>query len=434
MLFLHLSDIHFREFEFGSAQDPHYGTRRRMVEDIDAQFQKFGEAPDRILISGDIAFSGQKQEYDFAREWLDELCDSIGIPHDAVVLVPGNHDVDQRVSESIVVRGLRRQLIDADETERKKLLIEALRETEARSVLYSPIDAYNVFAGRYSCILAPPDETVLRQKFDLGNGWILQILGINSALISSKGDEERGLLVDTASHNIISERGVVNLVMCHHPTNWLADGAVLQRTIDSAAPIQLFGHEHVAEPVIGDRHLRLHAGATNPALGEGAYEPGYNILRVAVEQSDHEAWELRIKTWPRKWQPVPPRFVAIRGEGERDVFEKTIRLAQAPTADKRRMAAEQVIVQGAASPAPEEDSKMPSGSPPPPSMRSLTLRFFDLTYSQQSAIIAELGITDEADADAIAAIRFRNALRRVKERAIEQALSDAIGRYEGGAQ
>lgn len=46
-----------------------------------------------ILVTGDIAHSGTKAEYDSAGEWLDELASSIGAEIHCVQMVPGNHDL-----------------------------------------------------------------------------------------------------------------------------------------------------------------------------------------------------------------------------------------------------------------------------------------------------------------------------------------------------
>lgn len=58
-----------------------------------------------ILVGGDIAFAGQKKEYDFARKFLKEMTEQLEIDEKSVYCVPGNHDVNQaliRNSNSIL--------------------------------------------------------------------------------------------------------------------------------------------------------------------------------------------------------------------------------------------------------------------------------------------------------------------------------------------
>ena len=58
MLILHISDIHFRKDEAGSAMDPNHHLRANLVQDAKQQCEKLDAAPDAVLVSGDIAFSG----------------------------------------------------------------------------------------------------------------------------------------------------------------------------------------------------------------------------------------------------------------------------------------------------------------------------------------------------------------------------------------
>jgi hypothetical protein len=78
MLLLHLSDIHFREGEVGTAMDPNAHLRSELLRDAVAQCERIGAVPDAILVSGDVAFAGNPDKYAYALSWLDELCRSCG--------------------------------------------------------------------------------------------------------------------------------------------------------------------------------------------------------------------------------------------------------------------------------------------------------------------------------------------------------------------
>src|SRR5712671_720676 len=95
MLFLHISDIHFKQVEVGQPDDPNLALRNDMIRDVKAIRQRIGPA-DGVLLSGDVAFAGKAAEYDFAYRWLEkELCPAAGCNIDSVFVVPGNHDVDR---------------------------------------------------------------------------------------------------------------------------------------------------------------------------------------------------------------------------------------------------------------------------------------------------------------------------------------------------
>src|SRR4051794_33157633 len=94
---LHLSDIHFRFGESGDIFDPDSDLRNELERDVVRLRGTRIEKVDGILVTGDIAFAGKKEEYERASAWLERLCDLLGCARDNVWVVPGNHDVDREV-------------------------------------------------------------------------------------------------------------------------------------------------------------------------------------------------------------------------------------------------------------------------------------------------------------------------------------------------
>ena len=86
---LQISDIHWRESlknldTFKPIQDG-------LIEDL-KRAKKKGITFDRILICGDVAFSGAKIQYRRAKDYIQELCNETGCDGENVYVVPGNHD------------------------------------------------------------------------------------------------------------------------------------------------------------------------------------------------------------------------------------------------------------------------------------------------------------------------------------------------------
>lgn len=107
---LHLSDIHFR-VDRGWDADP---VLRALARFIRTEVER-GLVPDLVVISGDLAFSGVKDEYALARDWLDrELWPALpdDLPRDRLLLTPGNHDVD-RTKVKTGVRSIQNGLLEA---------------------------------------------------------------------------------------------------------------------------------------------------------------------------------------------------------------------------------------------------------------------------------------------------------------------------------
>src|SRR5690242_14900310 len=94
LTFLQLSDIHFRH-RLGSAQfDLDAQLRKPLLDDIRSKPAN-GTNYDGMFITGDIAFSGKKAEFDRAKQWLEEVYAAAGILPERTYMVPGNHDVNR---------------------------------------------------------------------------------------------------------------------------------------------------------------------------------------------------------------------------------------------------------------------------------------------------------------------------------------------------
>ena len=128
------------------------------MRDIDAMRRKIGANPDVILISGDIAFAGDKDEYEFATKWLAELCEKIDAPMSWIFICPGNHDVTRTTSEDrVVVQTLHDGIKATGDVGLHKKLMDLLLDAHAARLLYESLDNYNAFAQQFFCDLLPPD-------------------------------------------------------------------------------------------------------------------------------------------------------------------------------------------------------------------------------------------------------------------------------------
>jgi hypothetical protein len=78
LVFLHLSDIHFRK-KAGEIYDQFPGVRNELELDL-ARFsaEHFGKIT-AILITGDIGYSGHPDEYAFATLWIAKIAKLIGL-------------------------------------------------------------------------------------------------------------------------------------------------------------------------------------------------------------------------------------------------------------------------------------------------------------------------------------------------------------------
>ena len=93
IVLIHLSDIHFRKRDSGSAYDLDMDLRNELLRDAIRMKDELGVITG-IVITGDIAHAGKKEEFNTAAAWLNELADNIDCESENIWIVPGNHDID----------------------------------------------------------------------------------------------------------------------------------------------------------------------------------------------------------------------------------------------------------------------------------------------------------------------------------------------------
>ena len=420
MLILHLSDIHFRKTEIGTAQDPNFHLRNELVRDVQRQCALLGR-PDAIVVSGDIAFGGDPVEFAYATKWLATLCDACGGSLETVFVIPGNHDVVRELAERNLVQLIHREIKTAADP--GEVITRQMRDPDARRLIYESLDSYNAFALQFFCDLLPPERTRAVRNFKLNDGSTLRLWGLNTAFVSSRHDVPGSLFVDPASRQITRENGVVNLVVTHHHLSWLGQAQQLEDHLNDVAPVQLFGHTHTNRIEMNRDFMRLTASAANPDRHEPGWEPGYNLIELSVESGSNERW-LHLKAHVRVWQAAPGGFQA-RMDRTAPVFEHKVGLepwrapdlvldAAGATATPPGMVADAFFK------APVEGGLAMN------TLRDVGLRFYRLSFSKKSEIAGRLGLLEEEDVRQPDYERFRRMFMRAYERGCLDELADAV--------
>jgi 3',5'-cyclic AMP phosphodiesterase CpdA len=424
MLLLHISDIHFRKGEIGSTMDPNYHLRNELVRDAEEKCRTLG-SPAAVLISGDIAFAGLRDEYDFALSWIKELCERCGTSLSNVFVCPGNHDVVRTVAARHVIQALHKAVKGADEILLDPTVRGLLQDEETGKFLYESIAPYNLFAVQFFCDLTAPQRTFADRPLVLNDGSTLHLWALNSTFVSSAADQRGDLVVDPTYSQIVRKAGVEHLVMCHHPYDWLRNGVALRDHLNDVSRIHLFGHLHTNRIDVGRDHVRIAASAAHPDRTEHGWEPGYNLIDVSVRGESGDR-HLDISVHVRIWQSAPGQFRSKMDRG-RETFDQSIELdgwnRPGHTTAGDLVPADAMHEQTA-------DRANETGSDPMKSVRDLSVRFFKLSLSQRSAIAGKLDLLEDEDVNQPDFERFRRALLRAKERDILEALETEISALE----
>lgn len=302
--FIHLSDIHFHKYS-GDAYDADEELRNELIWDIQHRYIEKASETTGILVCGDVAFSGQKQEYKIATDFLNQLCELVQLEKTEVFCVPGNHDIDQAIAkQEVCVKKLQDELeAENGQANYDMRLAEIMRGKASKNVLGLSLENYNEsFAGQYSCYM----RDLLTWSYDipLNKKYKLRLFGINSTVISNADDHKAGLETQRpmriGSVQIPKRAdGVIYLTLCHHPPeHWNDPNGYLAQLLDDRAAIQLYGHKHLQKIVDIGTALKIGSGATHPSRSESNWLPRYNWIQLEIV-SNGTSESLKVVVYPR---------------------------------------------------------------------------------------------------------------------------------------
>lgn len=425
LVFLHLSDIHFSR-RASTAYDPDLDLRRELVADALRMKAKVNFCSG-ILVSGDIAFSGRSDEYSKARDWLREICHTLGCSEEAVWVIPGNHDVDRdafRKSSIIQDKHQKLRTGDALKGELEQEMRRLHEDPEAFEALHRAFSGYIKFAGGYDC-KPKPGLLYWEDDLPLNDGSKLRIRGCNSA-IASRGDppdddNHNRLVVGRQQVQPPNADGITYLLMCHHPLDWLHDRDALRDGLKARIKVALFGHKHILRIERVEDTLMVMAGAVHPDRGEGGWQPRYNYLTLSVEGSgDHR--QLIVEIWPRSWDDENKLFKA-----ETDGRGADMRSYKLPLPVWR----------------PPPEAAIPPEEPPGSGMevtgegkivnpkRRLVYRFHGLPYVRKLEVVTKLKLAVESDENLKEEERYPLYFQRAEQNGILDQLWTAVEAQHG---
>lgn len=320
--FLQLSDIH--HFFIDEEVNDDHQIQIALLDDLKDYYEK-GETIDGVLICGDIANSCQKNQYEKALAFIEEICKIINCKSHEVYIVPGNHDKDRDsnnpLTRALLYKELRSRNGDEYFNEIKS------KETDALNILYSPFRSYYEFAAKYRCCdsvaeniligknrgnikLSPEDKIYWKAALYKTENFNLNLFGINSVLTSCKDDKTNPLFLPKLAYNITRSKWDINILMMHHPLTEknIINYEDIQKTIDEKFHIQLYGHEHKQRSESDEASsrsegvIRIYSGALNPHGDyDSDYCPSYNIIDIDIQEESTVKCIVNVDISSYKW-------------------------------------------------------------------------------------------------------------------------------------
>jgi len=416
LVLIHLSDIHFTRSSGVSVHDLDADLRNELLRDVTKLSSGLGGATG-VLVTGDIAYSGQRSEYEIASAWLADLCRAVGCPEENVWVVPGNHDVDRKVAGNKVTKSLQEGIRNKNEARIDAELREVLSDPQSAGALLAPLAEYNGFAARFQCSISP-EKPFWERDLVLDCGTRVRMRGLTSTFVSNANDEKGNVVLGTAQAGAPRTDGVLYLTLCHHPPDWLRDQDAVVTQLESRVRIQLFGHKHAQRVQVINGKLRLTAGAMHPEREERDWVPMYNILEIARRGDE----SIGLRLFQRRWHPTATCFVpdpdpATGKEDWEFIWSEYPRPVGNPKkpADAMRMTKADLAVSAVIT---ATTAEVAGAMPTPNYQRRLTYRFLTLAFRHQMAIAQSLNLLTDEDRALSNDVLFREVFRRAADRGL----------------
>ena len=339
---LQISDIHFKRLP--DARDEYTQLKERLYEKVE-EIVKDSKI-DCILICGDVAFSGNPDEYEQkARVFVNRLLDLTQCQAAQVYMVPGNHDKNRDAGYSYI-RTLLRESMLKEEMGYEKFFSLYMDENDVYAKWLIPFEAYTAFANEYRCVSDCVANTKAGKKKEYGDKFYwedelkvgpysLRLHGINSCYVSDWDDDKHDQILPKELYYTTNNKNVVNVSVMHHPLEFVKDAPNVEEEIDRLYQIQFYGHIH-KQTIVNKGALKIYSGAIMPPKsernGEDDYEPVFNLIEF---NEGEEVIMVTVK--PYRWERTSKDdgvFIALKEEGP---YEMAVDSASAKTVEQGKV-------------------------------------------------------------------------------------------------
>ena len=308
---IHVSDIHFLHGSRKLQVDQEM-VLQALVKDIvtvtGSNSMKIPK-PDGLFITGDVVFSGgenNSNEYQFVKNWLQNIANSSDILKENVFIVPGNHDVQRNCfvvddDVSLLIENLRDGRRDLEWALSRKTQFERL---------VSRFENYLSFASDFAPSNPSNNDASLKlfwyHTIHLTPAISVNLLGLNTAILS-QDDEDKGKLRLSLEQlksvpDLEDGTNVLVIALGHHPFSWLADGDDVERWLRKKAHIYLSGHIHDVESFSyisggGTGIVTVQSGALHSRSGS---PHSYNYASIIKKPSGQVVLRISTRSWSEK--------------------------------------------------------------------------------------------------------------------------------------
>jgi len=318
---LHISDIYYT-----TEKDPAITLIfHEFLQDIKKwRMQQNNTAIHSICITGDIAQSGQENQYLSIQEKINAVLNTTGCPTENLFIIPGNHDVQ----DFHIISDQGKTLLEQVKENKIDIDSDVLGDFEKYREFYDKFANYYRFIenSRYEGSLPETRDNTPKPWYKRGlNDFPVSIIGLNSALFCIKGFNKYGTIrmgtsqfQDAYFHRKASDIRIHELVilLTHHPLNWLEEKEYdeFSTLLERCSVIHL--HSNVHKTGIERKQKLFSNSGGYVSIGTGSLygEKGkedintYHIITLDFEKDE-------LFVWARRWNPDSGKWTVYDDDG-----------------------------------------------------------------------------------------------------------------------
>jgi predicted MPP superfamily phosphohydrolase len=248
-----------------------------------------------IVVSGDIAYSGEEKEYLLAMDFFSDIRELL-IENTRItpyfVFIPGNHDckfdIDRKAIRELIISTIQEKGLDA-------LNSEMIQECCATQEKY--FDFVALFEEDEHINFN--DKLLKINSYQIGDYKIV-FNCYNTSWISELHEQPGKMLFPYKLHSEVSDkhRGELNITLVHHPLNWLdpINANEFKKHLEEHSEIILTGHEHnqgtnIKHSYEGKQTIFLEGGVLQDSQNSDLSE--FNMILLDLNTSHQKVYKYK---------------------------------------------------------------------------------------------------------------------------------------------
>ncbi|QOY51713.1 metallophosphoesterase [Candidatus Sulfurimonas baltica] len=283
---LHLSDLHFKK------------DNNKIIEKETLLFDAFKNEISQyehlfITITGDIAYSGLKEEYALVKSFLNRLENRIFAYNKKIkieyIFCAGNHDCDFSIPQkarNMLIENIIKAPLETDDE-----LVEV-----CTSVQKQYFDFIKEFSSYKNINETLSNKLISRYEYSLSE-YNIAFNSFNTAWVSKLPEKQSEIIYPLnyiKSDEIIDANFSLTFSLLHHPFHWLKHSNMrdFKEYVDSLSDIILTGHEHSDSATQreniynGNKTEHIEGGTLQDSYDEG--QSKFNLILLDLANKKHD--------------------------------------------------------------------------------------------------------------------------------------------------